>query len=475
MPAKRKVPSANDDSPVGKRTAPKPGSRAYAKQLLNLMTETDMACTVADEEKYAQVMEWSQRETNKRLDAETNYAERALWTPGEEPPTDFGKVLTAAEMAEAPLCIENQIDQNGEWVPPPRGVKLSDEGVYLAAKNMTAVERGQRFPVDFDKNGHVRATRIPEDPAPLGWAHGLPMIMVARGIIPLVGREHATKLGNLTLKTDANIKNSPAFTVGPVVASKSFVEMSRSIQRQYVTHKPDREYKMEYNVDTAVDMVSNDHQDMAILLGDSHTGAPSRLVRLVDFDGYQIERADKTKNNNAYVVPRTFFKKYGIPGYDDAKHRLYENCKDPLPKPEGSQSISSSSTSSHTLVPEQPEEAKPTEETDITLIIKLNAIEQLDSEGAQVAKNIHQLGHQKQEYIAWYTDDATTKYEEYKDWINGYNKAHTAEKEREIKARELAAQVQSVKMDFSREVLKSLLLHYVPNLDTLTQEETQQD
>lgn len=107
--------------------------------------------------------------------------------------------------------------------------------------------------------------------------------------------------------------------------------------------------------------------------------------------------------------------------------------------------------------------------------IKLNAIEQLDSEGAQVAKNIHQLGHQKQEYIAWYTDDATTQYEEYKDWINGYNKAHTAEKEREIKARELAAQVQSVKMDFSREVLKSLLLHYVPNLDTLTQEETQQD
>lgn len=78
------------------------------------MTETNIACTVADKEKYAQVIEWSQRETNKRLDAETNYAEHALWTPGEEPPTDFGKVLTAAEMAEAPLYIENQIDQNGE-------------------------------------------------------------------------------------------------------------------------------------------------------------------------------------------------------------------------------------------------------------------------------------------------------------------------------------------------------------------------
>lgn len=30
-------------------------------------------------------------------------------------------------------------------------------------------------------NGHVRATRTPEDPAPLGWAHGLPMVIVARG------------------------------------------------------------------------------------------------------------------------------------------------------------------------------------------------------------------------------------------------------------------------------------------------------
>ncbi|KAF9250005.1 hypothetical protein DTO013E5_7093 [Penicillium roqueforti] len=251
MPTKRKNSLADDDTrPVSKRT--KPGLRAHAKQLMDLMTETDMAYTTADEDKYTQ-------------------------SPGEEPPTNFGKVLTAAEMAEAPLCIQNEIDKNGEWVPPPRGVKLSDEGVYLAVKNMSAVERGERFPVDFDKNGHVRATCIPEDPAPLGWAHDLPMIMVAQGIIPLVGQLHARKLGNLTLKTDANIKNSPAFTVGPVVASKSVVEMSRSIQRQYVTHKPDRGYKMEYNLDTAVDVVSNDHQDMAILLGDCHTGAQSRL------------------------------------------------------------------------------------------------------------------------------------------------------------------------------------------------------
>ena len=84
-------------------------------------------------------------------------------------------------MAEAPLCIQSETDENGEWIPPPRGVKLSDEGVYLATKNRSTVERGERFPIDFDKNGHVRATRIPEDPAPLRWAYGLPMVMVACG------------------------------------------------------------------------------------------------------------------------------------------------------------------------------------------------------------------------------------------------------------------------------------------------------
>ncbi|KAJ5680550.1 hypothetical protein N7536_011689 [Penicillium majusculum] len=83
---------------------------------------------------------------------------------------------------------------------------------------------------------------------------------------------------------------------------------------------------MKHNLDTAIDAVSNDHQDMAILLGDCDTGAPSRLVRLVDLNGYHIECADKRKNNNTHVVPRTFFKKYDIPGYDEAKHKPYENC-----------------------------------------------------------------------------------------------------------------------------------------------------
>ncbi|CDM36911.1 unnamed protein product [Penicillium roqueforti FM164] len=77
MPTKRKNSLADDDTrPVSKRT--KPGLRAHAKQLMDLMTETDMAYTTADEDKYTQVIEWSQREADKRLDADADYTERAI-------------------------------------------------------------------------------------------------------------------------------------------------------------------------------------------------------------------------------------------------------------------------------------------------------------------------------------------------------------------------------------------------------------
>lgn len=60
----------------------------------------------------------------------------------------------------------------------------------------------------------------------------------ARGCIPLLGRRHATKLGNIRLKTDATLKESTAtFTLGPVVASASFVNLPRTITRQFHRRK----------------------------------------------------------------------------------------------------------------------------------------------------------------------------------------------------------------------------------------------
>ncbi|CRL20927.1 unnamed protein product [Penicillium camemberti] len=43
----------------------------------------------------------------------------------------------------------------------------------------------------------------------------------------------AHKLGYLSLKTEQNVKNVPDFTLGPVMASASFVNMPRTVVRQY--------------------------------------------------------------------------------------------------------------------------------------------------------------------------------------------------------------------------------------------------
>lgn len=85
------------------------------------------------------------------------------------------------------------------WIDSPKRIKLSDENADLASNKMNAKERGAKYPADFDGNGHFRATRVPEDPAPLGPAHGLPLIFIGRGIMPLLllGRQHVGKFGSL--------------------------------------------------------------------------------------------------------------------------------------------------------------------------------------------------------------------------------------------------------------------------------------
>lgn len=73
------------------------------------------------------------------------------------------------EIACAPVCRDCQFDEDGKWRQPPNGVKLSDELVYLAAKYLPAKQRGNLFPIDFDKNDLVRSLRVPGPPAPLAW------------------------------------------------------------------------------------------------------------------------------------------------------------------------------------------------------------------------------------------------------------------------------------------------------------------
>ena len=65
------------------------------------------------------------------------------------------------------------------------------------------------------------------------------------------------------------------------------------------------------------------------------------------------------------------------------------------------------------------------------------------------------------------TELTASKYSEYKAWIDEYDKAHAVKNERELKAKALAAEINAVRMEFSKEALNSLLRQKVPNLHCL--------
>ncbi|KAJ5483218.1 hypothetical protein N7530_002464 [Penicillium desertorum] len=97
--------------------------------------------------------------------------QRSTWAPGDDDPGPRLNPLSALNRACAPLATAVTWNNEGESVPPKQGVRLSDELVYVAAKNMSSKQLAQRYPLDFDGNGLLRATRTPQDPAPPVWAH----------------------------------------------------------------------------------------------------------------------------------------------------------------------------------------------------------------------------------------------------------------------------------------------------------------
>lgn len=83
-------------------------------------------------------------------------------------------------------------DKAGGEIWPPRYSALSDEWVYLVSKFKTVVERRQDYPLDFTSQGHLALGRIPEDPAPIIWAHHILFYPVYRGHTVLCGRHAAS-------------------------------------------------------------------------------------------------------------------------------------------------------------------------------------------------------------------------------------------------------------------------------------------
>lgn len=219
---------------------------------------------------------------------------------------------------------------------PPARVRLSDELAYIATKsNMSNKTLKQMYPFGFNGNGMIRATRTPEDPAPVIRAHGLPLIAVARDTVALTGRRHAL-LGTVLLdKKDKSIKAARStFTVGTIVAPKSFVEMPRTIDRQLFTHT--RKY-LETQKDEATlaetsfpkefkpacnarDTMSSLHNALAILMGD-----PITVIRLIDLPDYRLAYGPA---EGSTTITENFVTKFATQPYSNMLALGYTNTDD---------------------------------------------------------------------------------------------------------------------------------------------------
>lgn len=103
--------------------------------------------------------------------------------------------------------------------------------------HLSATERATQYLVDFDRMATFGLRRRHKT------LHTLPFIYLARGGMSLVGRAHARKLGNLTLKTDGAVKSAPGiFSLGPVIASSWFANMYSTVTILFIWDT-ERHYK----------------------------------------------------------------------------------------------------------------------------------------------------------------------------------------------------------------------------------------
>lgn len=215
---------------------------------------------------------------------------------------------------------------------PP--VRLSDELAYIATKSdMSNKTLKQTYPFDFDGNGMIKASRTPEDPAPLIRAHGLPFIAVARDTVALSGRKHTFLCAALLDKNDKNIKSArSAFTIGTIVATKTFVDMPRTIDRQLFTHsgmypesRNEEATRAEANfpkesrpAGNARDTMSSLHNALATLMG-----KPVTVIRLIDLPAYRLTCGP---GNDSTTIGESFVNKFATQPYSNLLALDYVNA-----------------------------------------------------------------------------------------------------------------------------------------------------
>jgi hypothetical protein len=233
-----------------------------------------------------------------------------------------------SERAQLKLVLTIEFDEEtGRPRFPPPNTRLSDELVYLAEKHMKNTLRGQRYPYDFDKRGDIDPDRVPSGPAPIIWAHGLPFFPVYKGYYVLCGRDHALCMGWLIAeKTKSVMKDKPHWSIGAVVAPKSAVRATHTVDRQISLHSPwgperDLRYKGKH---TSRDVVSADHHDCALL---PRLDKDVQVRPLWAVPGYNARCGPQIPGTCPTFVRESFFVRHELEDKIDYDHmcRKYSN------------------------------------------------------------------------------------------------------------------------------------------------------
>jgi hypothetical protein len=260
------------------------------------LKEGAMACTRANSTRFTSELAQRKNECAILLTEHNLQTPDVIWKPPDgEGPAPFSEGDKGKFKLVTTITYENG-NPTGKIVWPPKFTRLSDELVYLATKFLKASDRGATYPYDFNDRGDIREQRVPSGVSPIVWAHGLPFFPVFKGYYILCGREHARWVGWLLNKKEHRTTVAyPMWTIGPVVAPGSAVNLSRTVNRQMHLHVPksakDVEKRWE-KVDTARDVVSTAHYMMSVV-----PKTPSKgflLAPIYQVEGYHVRCGPNT-------------------------------------------------------------------------------------------------------------------------------------------------------------------------------------
>lgn len=120
---------------------------------------------------------------------------RLHWTADHVPIKITGDIPTTTESNSFPLYTTYERGSTGKLIlPNGKNVMLSDELVHAAINELSAKRRA-KYSAIWGFGGEVRATRVPQTPAPTPNFHGLPRAPVWKRFHAHVGLQAAAQYG----------------------------------------------------------------------------------------------------------------------------------------------------------------------------------------------------------------------------------------------------------------------------------------